>query len=428
MLDSNYIREHQAEVKKAVSDKQLDAKVVDEWLKIDQKRRQILQKVESLRAEANQNVALIKKDLAEKGGKPATELVEAGKKIKEELKIEEAALKEVEEIFVDLNLQIPNVPAADTPVGKDENDNQVVRQVGEKPDFAFAVKTHEQLMEDLDLLDVKKAVKIGGFRTYMLKNQAVILEQAVLNYALKMMIDEGFMALTAPVLVNHETMVGTGYLPWGEEDHYYTQDEQILAGTAEVALTSFYAGETLNEKDLPIKMVGISPCFRREVGTYGKDTKGIIRVHQFNKVEQVVYTVADEAVTREWHQKMVAFAEQLLQNLGLPYQVLLMCTGDMGACQRKKYDIETWFPGQNKYRETHSASYFNDFQARRLNIKYRASDGTTKFVYTLNNTVAASPRLLAAIIENYQQADGSIVVPEVLRAWTGFERIEKKDN
>ncbi len=425
MLDINYIREHQAEVKKGVADKQLDSTVVDRLIEIDRERRILIQKVEALRAQANQNVAEIKQALQENKNKPSAEAVEKGKKLKLELKTEEADLKKIEEKYAALSLQIPNVPATDVPFGKNDNDNQVIRQIGQIPNWDFAAKTHDQLMEDLDLLDTKKAVQIGGFRTYMLKNQAVILEQALLGYALQMMIKNGFTALTAPVLVNREAMIGTGYFPWGQEDHYYTQDGQILAGTAEVALTSFYAGETLNERDLPIKMVGISPCFRREVGTYGRDTKGVIRVHQFNKVEQVVYTVADEEVTREWHQKMVGWSEQLLQDLKLPYQVLLMCSGDMGPGQRKKYDLETWFPGQSKYRETHSASYFNDFQARRLNIKYRASDGTTKYVYTLNNTVAASPRLLAAIIENYQQADGGVLVPEVLQSMTGFDVIKK---
>lgn len=425
MLDINYIREHQEEVKKGATSKQLDASVVERLLEVDRKRRVLIQKVEGLRAQANQNVVEIKQALQENKTQPNAEQMEKGKKLKLELKTEEADLKIIETEFVNLNLQIPNVPAADVPFGKDDRDNQVVRQIGKIPTWDFVAKTHDQLMEDLDLLDTRKAVQIGGFRTYMLKNQAVILEQALLNYALKMMVKNGFTALTAPVLVNREAMVGTGYFPWGQEDHYYTQDGQILAGTAEVALTSFYAGETLNERDLPIKMVGISPCFRREVGTYGRDTKGVIRVHQFNKVEQVVYTIADEEETRVWHQKMVGWAEQLLQDLDLPYQVLLMCSGDMGAGQRKKYDLETWFPGQGKYRETHSASYFNDFQARRLNIKYRASDGTTKYVYTLNNTVAASPRLLAAIIENYQQADGSVIVPEVLRSFTGFDLIKK---
>jgi seryl-tRNA synthetase len=280
-------------------------------------------------------------------------------------------------------------------------------------------------MESLDLLDTKRATAIGGFRSYFLKNDAVLLEQALLNFALQMMAKKGFSPMTAPVLVNTDAMWGTGYFPWGQEDHYKTQDEQILAGTSEVALTAYRQGETLAEKDLPIKMVGISPCFRREVGSYGKDTQGVIRVHQFNKVEQVVYTVADEEVTREWHQNMVSYSEELLQALELPYHVLLMCTGDMGAGQRKKYDIETWFPSQSTYRETHSASYFNDFQARRLNIRYQAKDGSLKYVYTLNNTVAASPRLLAAVIENYQQEDGSIAVPKVLQPFVGKEVITR---
>jgi seryl-tRNA synthetase len=305
------------------------------------------------------------------------------------------------------------------PIGKDESGNQVVRQVGTLSKYSFSVKTHDQLMEDLDLVDTKRAVRIAGFRAYFLKNDAVLLEQALLQYAFRKLIDQGFTPMTVPWMVNKDAMWGTGYFPWGIEDHYTTQDSQCLIGTAEVSLTAYRQGEMLNEKDLPYKMVGISPCFRREVGAHGKDTTGIVRVHQFTKVEQVIYTVADEDLTREWHEKMVKFAEELLSDLELPYQVLLMCSGDMGAGQRKKYDIETWFPAQQKYRETHSASYFNDFQARRLNIRYRAKDGSVKFVYTLNNTMAASPRLLAAVIENYQQEDGSIAIPKVLQATMG---------
>jgi seryl-tRNA synthetase len=256
-----------------------------------------------------------------------------------------------------------------------------------------------------------------------LRNDGLLLEQAILQYALKALVAEGFSAMSAPILVNDPVMWGTGYFPWGQEDHYRTQDGQVLAGTSEVALTAFYKDMMLTEKDLPIKMAGISPCFRREVGAHGKDTQGIIRVHQFNKIEQVVYTIADEAETRSWHETMVGLAERLVTDLGLSYRVLLMCTGDMGAGQRKKYDIETWFPSQDTYRETHSASYFNDFQARRLNIKYRTKNGDTKYVYTLNNTMAATPRLLAAVVENYQQADGSIRIPEVLQPYMGKSEI-----
>ncbi|MFZ5376850.1 MAG: serine--tRNA ligase [Patescibacteria group bacterium] len=424
MLDINYIRQNTDAVKQACVNKNLDSEVVDRLLLIDDQRRQLIAQTDELRRQINQNADEIKVQV-HGGGKPDASLVENGKKLKTQLKEVEPQLKEITEKFQELMYQVPNVPAADVPIGPDESGNVVDRQHGELPKFDFKPLSHQELMEKHDLLDTKRATQIGGFRCYFLKNEAVLLEQALLRHAMKIMIEAGFTPMTAPVLVNEQAMWGTGYFPWGKEDHYKTQDELILAGTAEVALTAYRQGETLTEKDLPVKMVGISPCFRREVGSYGKDTQGIIRVHQFNKVEQVVYTVADEEESRKWHEKMVGFSEKLLQDLKLPYQVLLMCSGDMGAGQRKKYDIETWFPSQNKYRETHSASYFNDFQARRLNIRYQAKDGSLKYVYTLNNTVAASPRLLAAVIENYQQADGTILVPDVLRGYVGKEVIRK---
>lgn len=416
MLDITYIREHQQQVEKACRDKQLDEKIVSQLIGADEKRRELILQTDKIRQQINAHANEIKAQVHE-GKKPSPEQIAQGKELKESLKSLEPDLKDAEEQFQTLMYQIPNVPAEDVPVGKDESGNVIVKTVGEIPELDFQPKHHHEVMMDLDMLDTKRAVEIGGFRSYFLKGQAVLLEQALMQYALSIMVKHGFTPMTVPVLVNDAAMWGTGYFPWGKEDHYFTQDGQILAGTAEVALTAFHQNELLAEKDLPIKMVGISPCFRREVGTYGKDTKGIIRVHQFTKVEQVVYTVADEEETRKWHEKMLGFSEELLQGLGLPYQVLLMCTGDMGAGQRKKYDIETWFPAQKKYRETHSASYFNDFQARRLNMKYQAKDGTNKYVYTLNNTVAASPRLLAAVIENYQQADGTLEIPEVLRKW-----------
>lgn len=423
MLDIQYIRDNAELVKKGCENKQLDSSIIDQLLSVDQKRRELQVEVDNLRRQSNEHVKVIKEAVFN-GGKPSLEQIETGKQIKIQIQEIEPDLKIVEEEFENLMYQVPNVPADDVPVGVDESGNVVERQVGEKPQFDFEPKQHHELMENLDMLDVARAVRVGGFRSYFLKNDALLLEQAILNYALQLLVAEGFSPMSAPILVNEETMKGTGYFPWGKEDHYKTQDGQILAGTAEVALTAYRMGETLSEKDLPIKMCGLSPCFRREVGTHGKDTQGIVRVHQFNKVEQVVYTVANETETIQWHEKMTNLAEQMLQNLELPYQVLKMCTGDMGAGQRKKYDIETWFPGQNKYRETHSASYFNDFQARRLNIKYQAKDGTTKYVYTLNNTMAATPRLLAAIIENYQQKDGTIKVPKVLVPYMGKEIIK----
>lgn len=413
MLDINLLRTQPDTVKKAARDKQLDPTIVDRVLAADERRRQLQTQVDELRRQANQQAETIKQQVGQ-GGKPDPEVVAAGKAIKTQLKELEPHLKSSETEYQDLMLQVPNIPADDVPIGSDESGNVVTRQVGTPAKFEFTPKSHQELMEQLDLLDTTQATKIAGFRGYFLKNQAVLLEQALLNYALRMLVKDGYTPMTAPVLVNPSALWGTGYFPWGQEDHYTTQDGQALAGTSEVALTSFHIDQVLAEKDLPIKMVGISPCFRREVGSYGKDTKGIIRVHQFNKVEQVVYTTADETQTRQWHEHMLGLSEQLLQDLELPYQVLTMCSGDMGAGQRKKYDIETWFPAQEAYRETHSASYFNDFQARRLNIRYQAKDGNLKYVYTLNNTMAATPRLLAAVIENYQQADGTILVPKVL--------------
>ncbi len=413
MLDIAYIRQNAEEVKRACTNKQIDSIVVDQLLEIDEKRRTLQQKVDDLRRDSNEHARKLKQSVAN-GTIPTDADKDLGKEFKNKLKELEPQLKDVEDKYQTLLYQIPNVPANDVLVGPDESGNQMIRQVGQPKTYNFDVKSHEEIMTKLGWLDVDRAVKIGGFRSYFLKGDGLRLEQALLKVALDRLVAAGFEPMSVPVLVNEDAMWGTGYFPWGQEDHYKTQDNQFLTGTAEVALTAYKQGETLTEKELPFQICGISPCFRREVGSYGKDTSGVIRVHQFNKVEQVVYTVADEEITREWHEKMVGLAEQLLQDLELPYQVLLMCTGDMGAGQRKKYDLETWFPSQQKYRETHSASYFNDFQARRLNIKYQAKDGSTKFVYTLNNTMAASPRLLAAIVENYQQPDGSVAIPKLL--------------
>lgn len=417
MLDINYVRDNQESLKVAIKNKLFDPSIVDTLIQVDAKRRELIQEVEDERRLANLNIADLK-------GKPSDEQIVKGKQIKQRLQELEPKLAETEKQFNDLMLQLPNPAADDVPLGSDESGNVEVKTWGTIPHFDFSVLSHEILAENLNLLDNKRAVRIAGSRAFYTKNDLVLLEYGLLMYALKMMVGEGYTPMTVPWMVNDEAMWGTGYFPWGKEDHYKTQDGQSLIGTAEVSLTAYYKDEVLNEKDLPIKMVGISPCYRREVGSYGKDTKGIFRVHQFNKVEQVVYTVADEAETRKMHDIMLGHTEKLLQNLKLPYHVLLMCTGDMGAGQRRKYDVEVWFPSQNAYRETHSDSYFNDFQSRRLNIRYKAKDGTLKFVYTLNNTVVATPRILGAIMENYQQADGSIKVPEILVPFVGKDVIK----
>lgn len=417
MVDIHYLREHAQEMRQATADKQLDPAVIDRVLELDQQRRELIPQVETLRQASNELQRQIK------GRKPTEGEITQGRELKEQLKTLEPQLRQLEEEFIQALYWVPNPAAADVPVGPDETSNQVVRQVGDKPTFAFPAKTHGEILESLHLLDSKQAAAVAGNRAYYLKGKLMLLEQAVLQYALQFMVKQGFTPFTVPLLVNQTAVMNTGYGPWGMDDFYTTQDGQALIGTAEQPLTAYYQDQVLREDDLPIKMVGISPCFRREVGSYGKDTQGMFRVHSFTKVEQVVYTVADENITREWHEKMLGFAEELLQSLGLAYQVLLMCTGDMGAGQRRKYDIETWFPGQDRYRETHSDSYFNDFQARRLNIKYQAKDGSLKYVYTLNNTVAASPRLLAAIVENYQTPEGGFTIPEVLKSYLPAEYV-----
>jgi len=418
MLDIKYIRDNIKTLKTAIANKQFDPAIIDRVIAVDDQRRSLLAQVENLRQEVNKNSEGIK-------GKPTNEQIKIGRELKEKLSDLEPELSKVEKEYSDLMYQVPNPSATDVPIGKDESGNVEIKKWGTIPSFDFPVKPHEELAEELDLLDNKRAVRIAGRRAFFTKNDLVLLEYGLLMYALKMMIHNGYTPMTVPWMVNDEAMWGTGYFPWGQQDHYSTQDGQKLIGTAEVSLTAFRKDETLIEKDLPVKMVGISPCYRREVGSYGKDTKGIFRVHQFNKVEQVVYTVADEDITRQMHDEMLGHTEKLLQDLELPYHVLLMCTGDMGAGQRKKYDVEVWFPSQGVYRETHSDSYFNDCQSRRLNMKYKAKDGTTKYVYTLNNTVVATPRILGAILENYQQKDGSVLVPKILREFVGKDVIKR---
>lgn len=423
MLDIKYIRENSELVKKAVSDKQLSGTVdIDKILELDQEYIGLLQKVELHRTLRNK----LSDSIGKVGADERDNLIKEATAVKEELSSMEATLKSLRDRLDMLLLWVPNPPAQDVPYGTDESGNVEIKKVGLVPEFSFEVKDHLDLANSLGIADVERGAKIAGFRGYFLKNEGVLLQNALLRYSLDVMREKGFDIFEVPWMVKPEYFTGTGYFPWGEEDHYKTQDGLALIGTSEVSLTSYYADEVLKEEDLPIKLAGISPCYRREIGSYGKDTRGIFRVHHFTKVEQVVLTVADEDKTRVWHDKMLSFSEEVLQRLGLSYHVLLMCSGDMGAGQKKKYDIETWFPYQGVYRETHSDSYFNDFQSRRLNIRYKAKDGKLKYVYTLNNTVAASPRLLAAILENFQTESGSVLVPEVLQKYLDFKEIVPK--
>lgn len=417
MLDITFIRQNLDLCKTAAVNKN---RVVD-WdrlLEVDDQRRALISKVDAINFEKNQ----LQKKRSE--GLTVDQIREEGKRLKEEGQTLEEQLRTVEQEFQTLMYTVPNVPLPEVPVGKDESENVEIKKVGTPTQFSFPVKDHLELMAKHDLLDTERGAKVSGFRGYFLKNEAALLEFAILFYAFQKLIAKGYTPIMAPSLVKDFTLYGNGQFPWGKEEVYHLEkDEQYLAGTAEVPVTAFYAGEVLKEEELPKKFVAFSPCFRREAGSYGKDTKGIYRIHQFNKIEQVIIGPNDIEQSKTLHEELLKNSEEILQDLELPYRVLLMCTGDMGEPQVKKYDIETWMPGRNGYGETMSNSIMGDFQARRLNIRYKAKDGQTKFAHTLNNTAIASPRILIPILENYQQEDGSIRVPKVLQPLVGKELI-----
>lgn len=409
MLDIKFIRENLDLCKQAAKNKNRDV----DWeglLALDDKRRELIGKTENLRAQRNKTQGI--------------ENREQGKQIKEELKKLEEELRDVEEKFGLLMLTVPNVPDKSVPIGKDSSGNVEVKTWGKPAKFDFEPKDHIELAKNLDLIDFERGAKVGGFRAYFLKNEAAQMELALMFYTLKKLIGKGYTPLIAPSLVKDFTLFGNGQFPWGREEVYRIEkDDVYLAGTAEVPVTAYLSDEVLTESDLPKKFVAFSPCFRREAGSYGKDTKGIYRLHQFNKIEQVIITTAETNNSLTLHEELLANAEEILQDLELPYRVMLMCTGDMGEPQVKKYDVETWMPGRLAYGETMSNSFMGDFQARRLKIRYKAKDGI-KYCHTLNNTALASPRILIAIFENYQQKDGSINIPKVLQSFIGKSVIQ----
>ena len=305
-------------------------------------------------------------------------------------------------------------------MGKDDGDNVQVKTWGEKPQFDFKPKDHVDLGESLDIIDIPRGVKLAGSRSYILKGDGARLEQALMRFTYDLLIERGFTPLAVPVLVTEDCMEGTGYFPVGREQAYCVEkDELALVGTSEVALTSYHAGEMLKEADLPVRVMAQSTCFRREAGTYGKDTRGLYRVHQFQKIEQVIIAENDPAKSEAYHTELLENAEAVMQALGLPYRVVYVCTGDLGQGQLRKHDIETWMPSRESFSETHSCSTFHEFQARRLKMRYKTADGKKLHCYTLNNTAIASPRVMIPLLECHQQADGSIAIPEVLQPYMG---------
>ncbi len=415
MLDIRFIRAHPDLVQAGARKKHIDVDI-QQLLRLDEQRRSLLNQVESLKALRNK----VSKEIPTLQGEARQEAIMQMQQVAAESRGLESPLREVEASFDALMLRVPNVPADDVPEGLTDADNIVLRTWGEIPQFDFTPRDHVELGERLDIIDIPRAVKLAGSRTYFLKNAGVLLEQAVLQFALHRMVRKGFAPMLVPHLVKDEAMVGTAYFPVGQEQTYRLPEDQVnLIGTAEVPVTAYHADEILHADELPKYYVGLSHCYRREAGTYGKDTRGLYRIHQFQKVEQVVLCVNDPEVSSQEHEHILQNAEEILQALRLPYRVVVVCGGDLGIPQVKKYDIETWMPSRQAYGETHSASKFHDFQARRLRLRYRDKDGNVRFVHTLNNTVIASPRILIPILELYQRPDGSVAIPEVLQPYMG---------
>lgn len=409
MLDIKLLREEPDRVKRGIKAKGANPKLVDNFLALDEKWRRITKELDDLRAE--------QKKLSE------ARKIEEAKALKEKIKKKEEKTQAVAAERDAILEQLPNLPFDDVPIGKDESANKVLREVGEKPDFSFAPKDYMELAATLDLIDTEKAAEVAGTRFGYLKNEAVLLEFALVQLAFETLVKDGFSPVLPPVMVRGEIMRGMGKTKFIEEGDafYLPEDKLYLAGSSEHTIGPLHMHEVLDEKELPKRYVGFSTCFRRESGSYGKDTKGILRVHQFDKVEMLSFAKPEES--EKEHTFLLALIEKLMQRLALPYRVVELCTGDMTWADARQYDIETWMPGQGKYRETHSISNTTDFQARGINTKYRKR-GQTEFVHMLNATAFAIGRILIAIIENNQTKDGRINVPKALQKYVGKEVIE----
>ncbi|TRZ78247.1 serine--tRNA ligase [bacterium] len=435
MLDIKFIRENPEAVKKAAKDKKVNVDI-DQLLEVDDEKKKLLQEIEELRSQRNKIAETIKKT----GGKPDESLIKDGREIKEKIVVLEENLKAVEEKHFDLMVQVPTIPSEDTPIGKNDTENVEIYKWGEPRKFDFQPKSYMELAQNLDLLDFDRGVKVGGYRSYYVKNEGVMLQMGIMMYALKKLIQKGFTPMIPPTLVRDFALFGSGYFAGKKynpeiDEIYKVANDEILAdgskkkedkfliGTAEPALLAYYANEVLEEKDLPLKICGFSQCYRSEIGSYGKDTKGIFRVHEFMKVEQVVICKADKDEADKLHQEIVEISKELHEDLKLPYRVIQICTGALSTGKYKQLDFEAWIPSRNEYGETGSASNFLDWQARRLNVKYKDKDGKRKFAYMMNDTALPTPRPLIAILENYQNADGSVTVPEVLREYVGKSKI-----
>lgn len=421
MIDLKFITENPEAIKRGAQRKMVNVDI-DEILNLNTQRIEILQKTEALRARQNE----VSKEIPQAENKDI--LLEEMKKVKEELKELEPKLQELESQLEKLVVFVPNPPLDSVPDGREDEDHEVVKTHGEKPQFDFIPRDHIELGKMLDIIDIERGTRTSGARFYYLKNEAALLEFALVQHIVHKLRSKGFSPVIPPVLVKEEAMYATGFFPADRNEIYHVNPEDdnlFLVGTSEVPLTMLHAGEILQESELPIRYCGYSPCFRREAGSYGKDTAGIIRVHQFNKVEMFSFCHPDKS--EEEHALILSVEEEIMQELGFHYQVLNIAAGDLGAPAAKKYDIEVWIPTQNKFRELTSCSNCTDFQARRAKIRYNNSENKNNYLHTLNGTSIAISRTLVAILENNQNADGSVNIPEVLRPYMAYqERIEPK--
>lgn len=419
MLDIKFIRENSDLIKDAVRKKHVTFDV-DELLKKDDERRDLLNKVETKRKEqndANQKISNAK-DVGERDA-----LISQMKKLKDGMQADEEKIKEVMKEWQILMLQVPNIPDMSVPEGKSDEQNVEVKTWGEKTKFTFEPKDHVELMTSLKMVDFERGAKVHGFRGYFLMGLGARLSFAIWNYAMDFYSKKGFVPVIPPVIVRKANLYGTAHLPGDVEDYYMTQDGDALAGTAEVPVMGYHAEEVLELKNFPIKYLGFSPCFRREAGSHGKDVKGLIRVHEFYKMEQVILCEADHQVSVKLHEEINRNTEEFIESLGIPYRTVINCGGDLGLGQVKKYDIELWIPKEEKYREISSASYFHDFQTRRFNIRYKDGLGKLRYAHSLNCTAIPTPRILVSLIENFQQPNGSIKIPKVLVPYFGGDTI-----
>ncbi len=411
MLDIKFIKENKELIDISAKKKRIKFDV-SLLMSAEEDRLTMTQQVEELRAKQNK----ASEEIAKASPEIREMIIKGMTDVKTELKEKEEKLNSVMKTWQGLMLQVPNIPDMSVPEGDSDADNMEIRKWGDIRDYAaegYVARDHIELMEMNDMVDFERGTKTAGFRGYFLKNDGALLEMAVWQYVMQKWASKNFTPMLVPSLVKREALMGTGYLPQGEDD-LYKDGNDYLAGTGEVATMYYHSSEVFEKLEEPIKYIVWSPCFRKEAGSHGKDVKGLVRVHEFYKCEQVVICKASHEESVRLHEEITRNAEEMMEELGIPYHTVVNCTGDLGQGQVKKYDIEAWMPSQNKYRETHSASYFHDFQTRRLNIRYKDENGKMRFAHSLNNTAAATPRLITAIIENYQNADGSITVPAAL--------------